>query len=185
MNNDGTANDLIYVPAQQSDINLVTIPANTQNNTPAISPAEQWAQLDAFISKDKYLNSRRGQYAERNGSRMPFQHQIDFRLLHEFIIKTGETDNKLQLTFDIINVGNMLNKEWGRQWAIANQTFNLINYTNLADTNPDTAPTAVDFSTRQPTFTYNGGGQTNNKAYAAVDLASRWRAQFGIRYIFD
>jgi hypothetical protein len=178
MNNDGTAgNDLIYVPATQADINLVPI-----TGTNALTVAQQWALLDQFIETDTYLKTIRGQYAERNGSRTPFQNQLDVRLLQEFSIKAGNTVNKLQITFDIMNVGNMINKEWGKMWTVPNQTATLINYTGLADTAPGAA---LNFASNQPTFTYNGGGQTNNKVFSAFDLTSRWRGQLGVRYIFN
>lgn len=169
MNNDGTTNDMIYIPASQSDINLIAIPAT--NNAPVVTPDEQWAALDAFISKDDYLNSHRGQYAERNAARNPFQHQFDFRFLQEIKIKGGNTTNKLQLTFDILNVGNMLNKEWGHVIYTTNQQFSLINYKGVVGSTP--------------TFTYDGGGQTNGNAYYLSDYTSRFRGQIGLRYIFN
>jgi|WetSurMetagenome_2_1015567.scaffolds.fasta_scaffold01120_4 hypothetical protein len=170
MNNDGSSNDLIYIPANQSEINLITIAASGTN--PAVTPDEQWTALDAFISHDKYLSKHRGQYAERNDARMPFQHQFDFRLLQEFKIKVGSVTNKLQISFDILNVGNMLNKEWGHVIYATNQQFSLINYKGV-----------VAGST--PTFTYDGGGQTNGNAYFLSDYTSRFRGQIGLRYIFN
>jgi len=126
MNNDGTTNDMIYIPAKQSDINLITIPASGSN--PAITPDQQWANLDAFISHDKYLNSHRGQYAQRNAARSPFQNEFDLQLLQEFKVKAGTSVNRLQVTFAILNIGNMLNKKWGHSIYASNQQFNLINY---------------------------------------------------------
>lgn len=167
LNADGTSNDLIYVPKDASEINLVTIPASGSN--PAVSPADQWAALNAFIEGDDYLKDRRGKYAERNGARLPFQHQFDFRLLQEFAVKAGNSTNRIQLSFDVINVGNLLNKEWGRQYFLSNQQFSLINTVSTGAT---------------PTFRFNPA-LTNGEAYAASDLASRWRAQIGIRYIFN
>ena len=61
MNGDGqTANDLLYVPRDQSEIVLlpITIPASQGGGT--YSAAQQWADLDAFISQDDYLRKRRG-----------------------------------------------------------------------------------------------------------------------------
>jgi hypothetical protein len=177
-NNDGTTgNELFFVPATQADINLVAI-----TGTAPRTVAEQWAALDAFIETDTYLSTRRGQYAERNGSRTPFQNQLDVRLLQEFSIKVGNSINKLQLSFDIMNFGNMLNKEWGKQWTVANQTATLVNFAGLADTAPG-AP--INFGTNQPTFTDNGAGLTGGKVFSAFDLTSRWRGQFGVRYIFN
>ena len=169
MNNDGTTNDMIYIPAKQSDINLITIPASGAN--PAVTPDEQWAALDAFISHNKYLNSHRGQYAQRNAARSPWQNQFDLQLLQEFKVKAGTTTNKLQLTFSILNIGNMLNKKWGHSIYDSNQQFNLINYKGIVGSTP--------------TFTYDGSGQTNGHPYLFSDLLSRWRGQIGLRYIFN
>jgi len=170
MNNDGSSNDMIFIPAKQSDINLITIPATA--TTDAVTPDQQWAALDAFISHDKYLSKHRGAYAERNAARNPFQHQFDLRLLQEFKVKAGNTTNKLQVSFDILNVGNMLNKKWGHVIYTSNQQFSLINYKGQV-------------ATSTPTFTYDGGGQTNGNAYYLSDYSSRFRCQIGLRYIFN
>ena len=169
MNNDGTTNDMIYIPAQQSDINLITIPAS--GSKPAVSAADQWTALDAFIKNDKYLSRHRGQYAERNAARSPFQTEFDLRLLQEFKIKVGGSTNRLQLSFDIFNLENMLNKRWGHSMYASNQQFTLINYKGLSGTTP--------------TFTYDGSGQTNGNPYLLSDILSRWRGQIGLRYIFN
>jgi hypothetical protein len=182
LNYDGTSNDLIYVPRTAADINLVAFTRTTGTTTVTVTPEEQWAALDAFIAKDSYLKDKRGGYAERNGARMPFQHQFDFRILQEIAVKAGESSNRLQLSLDIINVGNIINSDWGRQFTIANQEFALINYTGLTDADP--LPTAVNYTSNTPRFTYNPT-LTNNKAWSAFDLTSRWRMQIGIRYIFN
>jgi hypothetical protein len=182
LNYDGTSNDLVYVPRDASEINLVSFNKTVDGNTVTVTPAEQWSALNSFIEQDSYLKDRRGQYAERNGARMPFQHQFDLRVIQEFAVNSSDNSNKLQLSLDIINVGNLLNSDWGRQYSILNQEFALINYTGLTDANPD--PTGVDYTSNTPKFTYNPA-LTNSKAWSAVDLASRWRMQFGIRYIFN
>jgi hypothetical protein len=170
MNNDGASNDMIYIPETQADINLVTATASGVTMT----PATQWTALDNFISGNKYLSKHRGQYAERNAARLPFSNQFDFRLLQEFSVKAGTTTNKLQITFDILNVGNLLNKLWGKSIYASSQAFSLINYTGLT-----TATSTV------PKFTYTPNNQTNGNAYLYSDFLSRWRGQIGLRYIFN
>ncbi len=182
LNYDGTSNDLIYVPANASEINLVSYNITVNGNPVTVTPEEQWDALNKFIETDSYLRDRRGKYADRNGARMPFQHQFDLRILQEFGVRTGNTSNKLQLSVDILNVGNMINSDWGKQYTIANQEFALINYLGLTD---DDASAGFDYSSNTPRFTYNAGGQTNAKAWAANDFLSRWRMQLGIRYIFE
>ncbi|WP_437919581.1 TonB-dependent receptor [Sphingobacterium sp. LRF_L2] len=162
LNGDGAfSNDLIYIPRTASDINLVPL----TNAGVTTSAADQWTALDAYISQDKYLSTRRGQYAERNGARMPWQHQFDLRITQDLGTMIKGSKNRLQLTFDIFNVGNLLNKDWGRNYAISNQAYQLITYT-----------------------TSNGGGFTfraPDADFNVADLASRWQGQFGIRYIFN
>jgi hypothetical protein len=161
---------MIYIPASLSEINLIAIPAS--GSTPAVTPEEQWTKLNTFIEGDKYLSKHRGQYAERNAARLPFMNVFDFRLLQEFKIKVGNSTNKLQLSFDILNVGNMLNKKWGHYIYASNQQWSIINYKGQT-------------ATTKPTFTYDGGGQTKGNAYSLSDFSSRWRGQLGIRYIFN
>jgi hypothetical protein len=76
----------------------------------------------------------------------------------------------------------MLNEDWGKSYTLLNQEFALINFEGIQD---DDINAGVDYSSNTPLFSYTGGGQTNNKAWAANDFFSRWRMQFGLRYIFN
>ena len=137
MNNDGTnSNDLIYIPENQSEISLIT---TSRVTTPV---DEQWAALDAFIEGDPYLSKHRGEYAERNGARLPFMHNFDLRLLQDVKVNVGGTSNKLQLSLDILNIGNLINQSWGHNLFASNQANSLITYEST------TAGT--------PNFTYTG-----------------------------
>jgi len=182
MNNDGTSNDLIFIPKSADEINLVSFTKTVDGNTVTVTPQEQWEQLNSFIESDEYLKNRRGEYAHRNAaSSVPFQHQFDLRLQQDFKVRIGGVENKLQITFDIINAGNLINKDWGRQYYASNQQISLIKYVGLYDSDPSAN---VNYSENKPTFNYNGNGLTKNKPYSTSDLASRWRAQFGVRYVF-
>ncbi len=75
-----------------------------------MSKEQQWADLNAFIENDDYLKDRRGQYVEKNHSRVPFMHIFDFRIAQEFYITAGGKRNTLQVSLDIFNFGNLLNK---------------------------------------------------------------------------
>jgi hypothetical protein len=166
MNNDGTSNDLIYIPASQSDINLVTTSSVTT------SPAEQWAALNEFIEGDEYLSAHRGEYAERNAARSPFQHQFDVRILQDVKVNIGETTNKFQVSFDFINIANLINNEWGHKVFASNQQNTLVNYVNTTSGTPN--------------FTYTGASlAADGGAYSISDFSSRWRMQIGVRYIFN
>jgi len=181
MNYDGSSNDLIYIPKTMADINLVPYTTkDAEGNNIIHSPEEQWTALDAYLSSDEYLKENRGGYAERNGARLPFQNNFDLRLMQEFKVQTGTVTNKLQISFDLLNLGNLLNSDWGHQYYATNLQSTLINYTGLENTGTSSAPNF----TNKPKFTYTGGGLVNSNPYSASDLSSRWRGQIGIRYIF-
>lgn len=170
--------NLIYVPRSASEINLVDY---TDNAGVLHTKDEQWAALNSFIDNDKYLSTRRGQYAERNGTRTPFTNIFDLHLEQEFYIsqKNGKT-HTLQLTFDVFNLGNMLNKDWGRLYTTRTgmnyNNFGLIDFTGFA----------ADGTT--PQYRFTSPHLNDNKTVASIDDAglqtARWQSQVGIRYIF-
>ncbi len=99
MNGDGSSNDLIYIPSGRGDINFITA-------------ADEDAFFN-FMEQDKYLKNNKGKYAEANAARSPWVHTFDLRLVREYYINIGETQNTLEFSLDFLNVGNMLNSEWG------------------------------------------------------------------------
>ena len=119
-------NDLIFVPteAQISDMifNSNTIGAKTY------TAAEQKSLLNDYIGKDEYLKKRRGQYAERNGARLPFTNILDIKIQQDFNLKLGAKTYQLQLTYDVFNFTNMLNRDWGRQYFLSFDQYALIQF---------------------------------------------------------
>jgi hypothetical protein len=103
LNGDGVSgNDLIYVPRDQSEINLVDIPGG-------LSAAQQWTALNAFIEQDEYLSEHRGEITERNGAINPWFTNLDLRVLQDVIV----SDHTFQVSLDVLNLGNFLNSDWG------------------------------------------------------------------------
>ncbi|MDQ0640090.1 hypothetical protein QF042_003655 [Pedobacter sp. W3I1] len=171
LNQDGNnQNDLLYVPRNLSEIKLADLNIGTTAAPVIIPIAQQWAALDAFINSDPYLSTKRGQYTERNGARMPWEHQFDVRIMQDLGIVGGKgTKNSLQLSLDIINVGNLINKDWGKLYSLSNTASTLINYNY-------NATTGGNYTFRAP---------TNGTAYQVAPFASRWQAQVGVRYNFN
>ncbi|HMP29605.1 MAG TPA: hypothetical protein PKD85_08385, partial [Saprospiraceae bacterium] len=110
------SNDLLFVPNRASDLRFQQYTASWVTFT----VAQQEAAFDQFINNDKYLSSRRGQYAERNGALMPMISSLDFSFSQEIFATLGGKRNKLQLRADIFNFGNLLNSDWGVSNAIVN-----------------------------------------------------------------
>ena len=159
--------DLIYVPASRNDIVLID---QVDGDGNIIATADQqWTALDNFIENDDYLSGRRGDYAEQNQSRTPFEHVIDLKLTQDFFITQGDTKHLLQVSFDIFNFTNMLNKDWGRRYFVGGNTFPLLN------------PVFGDDGLEG--FQFSDPGDPYDIVQAGT-YSARWIAQFGLRYSF-
>ena len=165
-------NDLIFVPLKSSDIKFASLTAGGRTYT----EAEQQAAFDKFIDQDKYLSTRRGQYAERNGGLLPYLHRLDFSATQDVFIKIGGKRNAFQIRADILNFTNMLNKDWGvSQRATAPQLLNFVSRdANNVPTYRFATQRLVDGSTILAKDSY----QFNSSVFDV------WSAQLGIRYIF-
>jgi len=167
MNGDGqVANDLMYIPRGETEILLKDLGTYTA--------AQQWADLDKYISQDKYLSKRRGQYAERNGAELPWAANFDFKVIQDFYINVGGKKNTLQFTLDVFNLGNYISPQWGlNQSAFRAGLLNFI---------------GNDATTGKPSFNFpyrTGTTPLRDSFQRSFGLGSRWQAQFGVRYIFN
>lgn len=160
-------NDLLYVPRDQNDINFGTVDG-TGTGVPAADAAAQWTALNNFIEQDKYLKERRGNYAERNGVILPWFAQLDIRFAQDFAIDVSGKKNSLQLSFDIMNIGNMFSPNWGVR--------------KLARTTTPISVNGVD-NNGTPWLQFNT--DLKDSYVNDVSVASKWQMQIGIRYTFN
>ena len=170
--------NLPFIPSIQNDIRLADYTLNGQVYT----AGQQWTDLDNLISGDKYLNNRRGQYAERNGLRTPWNHEIDLKLMHEF--KFGKDNaHSLQISMDVFNVLNLLNNNWGHVYFVTNVNNYNVNLLTFAKDANGIAPSKPS-SGYLPTYNFNKPTGLNNHYYTVDPLNSRFQAQLGIKYNF-
>lgn len=117
VNGDGTTgNDLIFVPANASDV-VVT------NGT--------WDQLWAYFTEiglDEYA----GQIAPRNVVRSPWTNTLDFRAA----INVPWGKRKFEVTMDVLNLINLIDSSKGRVQYIGNQSTSPIQYGGLQGGKP-------------------------------------------------
>ena len=67
-----------------------------------------------FVEQDSYLKNHKGEYAEAYAARAPWVHRFRPSVCTEdFEFKIGKTKHCFQLSFDIMNVGNLINSKWG------------------------------------------------------------------------
>ena len=179
MNGDGArGNDLMWIPTDEQidKMHFVATTVNNSNNTyPLItrvlgegykgnlSEEQQRALLKQWIAEDSYMRDHRGQYFERYADNLAFEHHFDLHFAQKYSFKVAGQINSLELSFDIINLGNLLNKDWGHTYGDG-------------------------FGRYFSPFNYEGDGMFKfdgthvNRDYNSYN--SRWRGQIGLRYTF-
>jgi hypothetical protein len=167
------SNNLIYIPKDPSEITFV----NQTVNTFVWTAQAQSDAFFAYINQDKYLKSRKGMYAERNGAKMPWRNGIDIKFMQDFFVNVGGKRNTIQVSIDVLNFANLINKDWGLA-----QSYSQGNILTPANTS-----SLVAGGTVKPTFRLNPYNNTmltktfNNN----ISYASTYSMQLGIRYIFN
>jgi hypothetical protein len=151
-------NDLAYIPRDSSDITLANPSA--------------FSALKAFIESESCLAKQRGRIMTRNSCRNPFVTILDGRVAKSFSIGS----RGVELSADLFNLPNMLNRNWGlvRESSNAESKRGLLTVSGwdpVARRSRYTIPTLA--------------GQPIAPALNTVVVdASRWRAQLGGRISF-
>ena len=162
INGDGSGlNDLIYIPEYDEMDDMYF----------SGTPAEQAVQRDAYnhyIAQDGYLKNHRGQYMERYAILSPWRNNFDLKLTQTYKVSGS---NKVQFNLNVLNLGNLLNKNWGVvKLPVTKQPIGV----QFQDVDGD----GVD----DPVYTFDPN--LKHTFYSDYSLLSRWQVQAGLRYIF-
>ncbi len=175
VNEDGSnGNDLFYIPtdaqidkmkfeAKTGIHNTLTNKVFGANFDGNLTEARQREMMKYWIAEDSYLSKHRGEYYQRYADNLAFEHHFDVHFAQKYSFKVAGQINSIELSFDILNVGNLLNKDWGHTYGDG-------------------------FATYYSPVNYQGGGVyqfTGAYAYKNYsDYYSRWRGQIGLKYTF-
>ncbi|MEI6947251.1 TonB-dependent receptor [Paraflavisolibacter sp. H34] len=182
VNNDGASNDIIYIPRDASEIQFVEgfkVGANVY------TAKQQSDAFLAFVEKDKYLKKHKGEYMERYGALLPWAHTLDFRVLQDFSIKTGAQKHSFQVSADVTNLLNLLNRDWGYRYAYTYGTFQdmgILGVPTSGSSSNNTGNEAFNKNTPKFTFDPKGAAQGFQPNYSTT---STWGIQLGLRYVFQ
>lgn len=114
----------------------------------------------ASESLKRYITRYSGQIAERNGGVNDFFGIVDVRVSKKFKFGNKQT---LELSGDIFNFGNLLNKKWGVNETLGNQALYAVS----------------GFDAVNKSFTY----RVNNTG-VVTPSGNPWQMQIGLRYGF-
>ncbi len=155
-NKDGASgNELLYVPNAYSDVVWKGTGAPTE------------AKWNEFLSKTG-LDAYRGRVSERNALDAPWTHTLDFHYDFEVPI----TAVKAQVTFDVLNLINLVDSNSGLMRYVFNQTYSPITYSGM------------DTASGKPIYTVNSGALDEGKQYSTNTLRSRWQIKLGARLTY-
>lgn len=157
-NRDGfSTNDLLFVPANFSDVIF-----RSTTSTPITE-----AMWNGFLSSAG-IEGYRGQIVDRNSSTEPWSRFLDFHYDIELPIKVIRT----QLSFDILNLVNMLDSDSG-----------VVKFVNFNTVTPVTF-SGIDAASGKPIYTANPAALRDGSQFTTADIRSRWQAKLGLRISF-
>ncbi len=112
----------------------------------------------------------------------PWYKRLDVNFTQDFYIVNKKTNNKHTLRFsvDLINAGNLINKDWGTYKVFntgGSVSSAFLKYEGLtADNHPQFSFPYLSASSKTVlTSTYKDD----------TGILSRWQMQFGLRYLFN
>ena len=106
---------------------------------------------------------------ERNTGRGPWTNLVDFRLAFDVPLRRR---NNVQVTLDVTNFMNMLNKDWG-----------VVRYPNFNEVSPWRFG-GIDAATGKMIYDLAPMKAASFRKFQTDDPRSRYQAQLGIRYRF-
>lgn len=166
MNGDGQAgNDLMYIP--------------TPDQVRFVSEADRVAFYEILARNG--LTGYQGQVTPRNAFRGPWVNTFDVRFSQE--LPGFFKDHRAEIWLDILNVGNLINKDWGHIDEIGFQSDGgqARSFVNFAGIDPVTGQYVFAMPRDR-----NGNIITTEEGFIRRDNRgeSRWAAQIGFRYSF-
>lgn len=172
-NGDGLANDLLYIPTNTADMNFVDITQTVNGTTTVKYTADQQREaFDAFVANNG-LEEYRGQILPRNEFLLPWLNRFDVRLTQNLFTNMVTRGDKVQITLDVINFGNLLNSDWGIQdYNISSYGAAILTRAGSVSQDPNLRMAEVD------------GELAKSPYLPASTTATTWTAMLGFRYSF-
>ena len=159
-------NTLLYIPTKDELAKMTFVDVKDKSGKVIMTAEEGRTAFGNWIEGNKYAKNNRGKYSERNQAAAPWENRFDVHLAQCFYYQK-ERGSKVELTLDILNFANLLNHNWGTNYASAySQT--ILKVEKLANNDGKYTPS------------YSFLGYSPNKS----DIYSRWQMQIGLRVTF-
>ena len=188
----GEDNSLMYVPRSASQFEFET----TTVDGVEITPAQQAAALEQFISENDYLSRMRGEYTERNADRSPFEGVVDLNFKVELFGDLVGRQQKVEITADIFNfsdmLGDLVGADWGERYFGSSQfspiQFRRFEGADEGNFTPVYSAEIVKVSETEDGQAFFDGAIDQEEVFDLIETGStysaQWQMKFGIRYTF-
>lgn len=176
MNGDGNTSDLIYIPNSKEELQFADMKNSDGDVT--FSAADQQQAFWNYVEGNSYLSGRKGKYAQRYGYLDPWIHQFDLKITHDWYVNIGSRKYGLQVSLDVLNVGNMFKSTWGTYKKVGLSNYDNIRPLKLASVTSGNVPVYQLNAASVEAFE-----QGTEWIYNAT-TSSTWGMQLGFRLTF-
>ena len=162
--------ELLYIPRSTELDAMLFLPFEVRGVV--YTAGQQKTALEEYIRRDPYLSAHRGQYAARNGSRTPFAHTIDLKLLQDIRLRMRSHTVHLQLGAELLNLGNLLFKNGGLRYVQPNDQLVLVDFAGYTGNG------------LLPQYHFDPGKQPGERQFSESHhpaYGSFWTCQFSLR----
>ena len=157
-NGDAETNDLFYVPSGPGDVIF-------ENG------AAEEAAFFEWLATQPELNRYAGSVVPRNSSRSSWVNTFDLRISQE--LPGFFRGHKSELWIDVMNIGNLVNKDWGQ-----------IEEYGFPQDREAVFMRGIDPASGRYIYEFEPDGADNRPAIYDNNGQSRWAVQVGFRYKF-
>ena len=142
-----------------------------------LSAVDQAKDFWDFVNNDSYLKDRKGKYVERNGSLTPWINRFDFKIAQDFYATLGGRKYGIQVSLDMLNVGNMINSKWGAYQSCGLKSYDNVQLLKTASKVGEPLTYQINANSREA-FKERSSWQYTNT------IGSAWSMQLGVKVTF-
>lgn len=186
LNNDGYTNDLLYIPANKDELLF----SDKKVGNTVFTADEQRDAFWKFVNQDPYLSSHKGEYARAFSAYTPWYNRFDLHVMREFRMKIGKSMNRLQISADLLNIGNLLKSKWGVMKTYKSGTLTPLRVASYQTKEVTEGGTTVTH--RQPVFEMSSYTDSNGNVKLIDESFDYyynnqqcWQLQLGVKYVFN
>lgn len=182
LNSDNNSSDLLYIPSSKDELLFSDI---TFEDKVIYSKEQQATDFWDFVESDSYLSSRKGKYVQRFGDLKPWINRFDLKITQDFFANMGNRKYGVQVSLDILNIGNLLNSSWGVYKRIGISNYDNVRPLKYAGVSDDKRP-IYQINTNSSKAENNTSEEFHKNSVWTPDasVSSTWGMMLGVKLMF-